>query len=360
MNDAVIAPESHDELQSVLHEHACSLAVGNRTKPSLSSAEGATLVSLRALSGIITYEPSEFTFTARAGTLVSDIAEALAEKGQYLPFDPMLVHAGGTIGGTVASGMSGPGRFRYGGIRDFLLGVQFLSGDGKQINSGGKVVKNAAGFDIPKFMVGSLGRFGVMTELSFKVFPRPVATCTLGIACESHRQAIDRIAVAASSRWELDAIDYRPSVQSVALRLAGPDEANRAVADEIGSLWGGDVSDLSSPCDYWRAVRELSWTEKQSPIAVKVPTTHAAALELFDTLAETASLHWSVAGAVLWILLDSDELLRSLDEELCSRELAGLVIRGRDCQPRIGRWISSDIEVAVKSVMDPPAKFPGF
>ena len=90
------------------------------------------LVSLRCLRGIVEYEPSEFTFTARAGTPVDrDRRSTLAKRRQYLPFDPMLADAGATIGGTVAAGLSGPGRFRYGGIRDFLLGVQFISGDGK-------------------------------------------------------------------------------------------------------------------------------------------------------------------------------------------------------------------------------------
>ena len=110
------------------------------------------------------------------------------KQGQYLPFDPMLSAAGATIGGTVAAGISGPGRYRYGGIRDFLLGVQFISSDGAVINAGGKVVKNAAGFDIPKLLVGSLGRLGVMTELTFKVFPQPVAQRH----CESHVRRTNR------------------------------------------------------------------------------------------------------------------------------------------------------------------------
>src|SRR5207253_308179 len=131
------------------------------------------------LRGITEYDPSEFTFTAGAGTPVREIVAALAERGQYLPFDPMLADAGATLGGTVAAGLSGPGRFRFGGLRDFILGVQFVDGEGRVLRMGGKVVKNAAGFDLPKFFVGSVGRFGILTELTFKVFPRPVATRTL-------------------------------------------------------------------------------------------------------------------------------------------------------------------------------------
>ena len=104
--------------------------------------------STRALRGIVEYEPEEFTFTALAGTPVArDRARRWREQGQYLPFDPLLAEAGATLGGTVAAGVSGPGRFRYGGVRDFILGVRFVDGLGRLLRMGGKVVKNAAGFD---------------------------------------------------------------------------------------------------------------------------------------------------------------------------------------------------------------------
>ena len=99
------------------------------------------------LSGITAYEASDYTVTAKAGTPAEEVAQVLAEKGQYMPFDPLFSKAGATLGGTVASGTSGPGRFRYGGLRDFLIGLQFVDGKGKLVRSGGRVVKNAAGFD---------------------------------------------------------------------------------------------------------------------------------------------------------------------------------------------------------------------
>ena len=359
MNDSAIAPANIDELKAIFATEKCLLPVGNRTKPPLSDCPGATLVSLRSLCGIIEYEPSEFTFTARAGTPVSEIAAALGEKRQYLPFDPMLVAAGTTLGGAVASGLSGPGRFRYGGIRDFFLGVQFISGDSKAINAGGKVVKNAAGFDIPKFLVGSLGRFGVITELTFKVFPKPIATQTLRVRCESHRQAIDRMSAAASSRWESDAIDYRPHERSMFLRLAGPERVNAAIASEIRRLWGEDVSELTSPDEFWRSIRELNWLP-ESPLAVKVPTSPGQLLRLYDSFAsdDGGKLHWSVAGNVLWALPADHQQLSALDEQLQRLELPGLVVRGSCGQPRIGKWTCSEMESAVKAALDPPARFP--
>src|SRR6185369_15555126 len=130
-------------------------------------------------------EPSEFTFTARAGTPVRDVVAALAERGQYLPFDAPWLAAGSTLGGLVAGGVAGPGRFRFGGIRDFILGIRFVDGAGRLLRLGGKVVKNAAGFDLPKFFVGSLGRFGVLVEITFKVFPRPISKLTLRLEAET-------------------------------------------------------------------------------------------------------------------------------------------------------------------------------
>jgi len=171
---------------------------------------------------MVEYEPSEFTFTALAGTPIREIAGILAEREQYLPFDPTLVEAGATLGGTVASGLSGPGRFRFGGIRDFLFCVQFLDSAGRLLRLGGKVVKNAAGFDLPKFFTGSLGRFGLLVEITFKVFPQPPARLTMKLEAPTAEAALRIITVAANSRWELDALDLLPDAPALRLRLAGP------------------------------------------------------------------------------------------------------------------------------------------
>src|SRR5436305_8658192 len=175
---ARLAPSSISELVEAVRSTPRLIPTGAGTKSRLSAVDAAR-VSRRGLRGIVEYEPSEFTITALAGTPIAEIAEALAKRGQYLPFDPMWQKAGAALGGTVASGLSGPGRFRFGGLRDFILGVRFVDGAGRLLRMGGKVVKNAAGFDLPKFFVGSLGRFGVLAELTFKVFPRPESARTL-------------------------------------------------------------------------------------------------------------------------------------------------------------------------------------
>ena len=359
MNDALLVPAHANELKQMLANEKRLLPVGNRTKPPLSEHEPSTLISLRSLAGIIEYEPSEFTFTAYAGTPLAELRLALAEKRQYLPFDPMLVEAGATIGGTVAAGLSGPGRYRYGGIRDFLLGVRFMSSDGQLMTAGGKVVKNAAGFDIPKFFVGSMGRFGVLTELTFKVFPKPSATQTLRIVCDSRLQALARLSTSASSRWELDAIDYSFDEQALVLRLAGPPRACALIASEIRNTWGEDVSDLAASDAFWQSVGELSWSSS-GQTAVKVPTTPQQLFDLSDSLAldEGIHLHGSAAGNVAWILLDTGEGLSALDRQLRALQMPGLVIRGPCDRPRLGTWKSWEVERTIQAAMDPPRKFP--
>ena len=171
---------------------------GGGTKPALSSVDAADVLDLSALVGITEYLPSEYTVTALAGTRLAEVESRLAAEGQYLPFDPLLVEAGGTVGGAVASGANGSGRFRYGGLRDFLLAVTFVDGRGEIVRGGAKVVKNAAGFDLPKLMVGSLGRLGVLIECTFKVFPHPERCATLRVAGLAFDEALE---AARPRRW---------------------------------------------------------------------------------------------------------------------------------------------------------------
>jgi glycolate oxidase FAD binding subunit len=136
---APLLPTSPTELAEAVRSAPRVLACGAGTKPRLSQVAGDVVkISTAKLRGIVEYEPTEFTFTALAGTPVREIAATLAESGQYLPFDPMFTEAGATLGGTVAAGTSGSGRFRYGGLRDFILGVRFVDGSGRLMRLGEK------------------------------------------------------------------------------------------------------------------------------------------------------------------------------------------------------------------------------
>jgi glycolate oxidase FAD binding subunit len=176
MDASTIEVSDIDELREAVRTHTCIRPYGASSKTALRVVDGqCTRISSAGLSGIVEYEPSEYTFTALAGTPVAEVERILLENRQYLPCEPPLAGAGATLGGAVAAGLNGPGRYRFGGLRDSLLGIQFIDGMGRLVRAGGRVVKNAAGFDMPKFMVGSLGGYGFLVELTFKVMPVPGA-----------------------------------------------------------------------------------------------------------------------------------------------------------------------------------------
>ncbi len=203
-----IEPTTIDAVQQAVTNAAHIAIRGGGSKAALHATQpAATLLDLRKLSGILEYEPGEYTFTALAGTPLSEVEAALAAHNQYLPFDPPLAQQGATLGGTVAAGLSGSGRYRFGGVRDFLIGVRFVDGQGRLVRGGGKVVKNAAGFDLPKLMVGSLGGLGVLVELSFKVFPQPPHYRSLTAHYRELAPALTAMQRLAESRFDLYALD---------------------------------------------------------------------------------------------------------------------------------------------------------
>lgn len=129
--------------------------------------------------GVVAYEPAELVVTARAGTPLDELEPLLGEHRQMLAFEPPRFSAGATLGGCIASGLSGPRRPYAGAVRDFVLGVKCLTGKGEVLSFGGQVMKNVAGYDVSRLMAGSLGTLGVLLEVSLKVLPRPAVDTTL-------------------------------------------------------------------------------------------------------------------------------------------------------------------------------------
>ena len=157
------------------------------------------VLDLRPHTGITSYEPTELVVTVRAGTPLAELEEALAKRGQCLAFEPPRFAGGGgvpTCGGMVAAGLSGPARASVGAVRDFVLGVRLINGRGEALTFGGQVMKNVAGYDVSRLMVGALGTLGVLTEISLKVLPVAPAEATLMCAGLPQQQALDLL-----NRW---------------------------------------------------------------------------------------------------------------------------------------------------------------
>jgi glycolate oxidase FAD binding subunit len=357
----VIHPESLGALTEAVRSVPRLHPTGAGTKPRLVATE-ATRLDLTRLRGILEYDPGEFTFTALAGTPVREVVAALAEKGQYLPFDPVHVEAGSTIGGLIASGISGPGRLRYGGVRDFILGVRMVDGTGRLLRFGGKVVKNAAGFDVPKFLVGSLGRFGVIAEATFKVFPRPEARRTLRLAVSSLSAALEVADVLGRSRFDPEAIDLLPDDGGLLVRLAGPEAALEALAADLLQRHLGERLSEVVASAHWHRLNEFTWRSAGDALC-KIPCHRAGVVALDRALRETgARVHWSAAFNVAFVSLPSPVgdggALEHLSGLLTGWGLTALTLDGQ--APLLwGARPEQRIERAVKHALDPDDRFPG-
>jgi glycolate oxidase FAD binding subunit len=346
-------------IQSTVRTVDHILPCGGRSKPALSGVtSAATLLDLRGLTGILEYEPGEYTITARAGTPVAEVQAALADNGQYLPFDPPLVDTGATLGGTVAAGLSGSGRYRYGGVRDFLIGVRFIDGQGREVRGGGKVVKNAAGFDLPKLMVGSLGRLGVLVELSFKVFPRPQSYASLRVEYPTLPAALAGMQQAASARLDLEALDIDAAADAYTLwvRLGGWEAVLPQRIAQVRTILGaGDEVSGPVEAESWAAKCEFAWAPTDWSL-VKVATTPGKLVELDGRLAATAAIRcYAVGGNLAWIA--SPAAVHELDRLLTSLDLPGLVLRGVTPQPCIGAQNGQGFARRIKQALDPQNRF---
>ncbi len=352
-----LRPRTIEEVAEIVRATPSVLPRGAGTKTALSTpASGAVVLDLTGLSGVVAYDPAEFTFTALAGTPVREVEALLRAHGQFLPFDPPFSASGATLGGTVASGLSGPRRYRYGGVRDFILGVRFVDGLGNVVRGGGRVVKNAAGFDLPKLMVGSLGRLGVLLELTFKVFPAPRAHATLRVEFGRFEEALETLVRLSTTAFDLEAVDLEPP-GVLWVRIGGFEESLVRRVDRIRSFLGGSVQVLAGAEEeaVWERAREFPWVPSGSCL-VKVPTTPRRLLDLEARLARAGALRrYSVGGNVAWVAWPLD--LSALQRILVDLGLSGLCVLGPPQGGILGEWMGEAFARRVKQALDPEGKF---
>ena len=163
--------------------------VGHGSKGALGAIGGERCLSTLEHAGIVAYRPQELVVTARAGTPLAELDAALAERGQMLPFDPPRFGGEGTLGGAIASGLSGPARPWRGSARDAVLGVEMVNGLGERLRFGGSVMKNVAGYDVSRLATGAHGRLGLLLSASVRVSPRPPAEETWRTSCDAKQAA---------------------------------------------------------------------------------------------------------------------------------------------------------------------------
>jgi glycolate oxidase FAD binding subunit len=247
-------------------------------------------LSLVSQSGIVEYTPGDLTLTARAGTTLADIRDAVAPHGQWLALDPFGSDAG-TIGATIATASAGPLATRFGAPRDLTLGVEFVSGRGATVRGGGRVVKNVAGFDLTRLLTGSWGTLGVITEATVRLHAKPEADVTLAVPSRATSDDVAKVR-AALVRWPF--VPFACEIVSenlgrqlglagpcVVFRLGGNGESVAAQKRAVAEL--GDARDVQP--DIWRALRGA---EGNAPLVVRLsraPAEIAAAWSDAATLA---------------------------------------------------------------------------
>ena len=298
----MVANVDNQPAVSALREAICEAAAkrvpvrirAGGTKDFYGNTTTGSVLDPRSYAGIVAYEPSELVVTARAGTPLTELENMLAEHGQMLAFEPPHFGSAATLGGCIAAGLAGPRRTAYGpcygGVRDFVLGARMLDGRGEILTFGGSVMKNVAGYDLARLLVGSLGILGVILEASVKVLPQPAAQLTLSFELDE-QESLDQLNTWAGQPLPLSASVWHEGVLSV--RLSG----NRAaVADARGRL-GGELMETSRADAFWNQIREQThpfFAGAQPLWRVSVPSTlppldlHAAQL-----------IEWG--GALRWL-----------------------------------------------------------
>ena len=248
------------QIQNAVAQERLLRIVGGGTKDFYGEPLQGETLSTAALNGVIAYEPTELVITAGAGTPLSELQTLVQAQGQFFPFDPPCWGENTTLGGAVAAGLSGPGRASVGSVRDFVLGATMINGRGESLVFGGQVMKNVAGYDVSRLLAGSMGTLGVITELSVKVLPVPLAersVCLLGDQDDALAQLL---------RWRaqplpLDASAWFVDADGQArlwLRLRGAGVAVDAAMTQMlaDAALGQLTHDASAAALDWNAVRD--------------------------------------------------------------------------------------------------------
>jgi glycolate dehydrogenase FAD-binding subunit len=275
---------------AIEHEQPLKIMGGN-SKAFLGRDIVGTQIDMSDYSGVISYEPTELYITVRAGTLLNDVKQLLAEQGQMLAFEPPEVNEKTTMGGVVATGLSGPRRPYAGSVRDFVLGIRCVNGLARELSFGGQVIKNVAGYDLSRLMTGAFGTLGVITEITLKVLPIPEFELS-GFKEVPLQEVLDVMHEISSRAVPVSACCY--DGKKMFIRFSG----NEKVVKK--SLKAGSFEEYKEGKKFWSELRDynLPIFHSDKPIwRLSVPSTSNVNLENDDYL-----IDWG--GAQYWFASD--------------------------------------------------------
>ena len=330
------------------------------------------VLDVSGLSGIIKYEPEELIVTAAPATPLTEIAAVLGEKNQRLGFDPadwsQLLGSNGvaTLGGAASADASGSGRLRHGGARDSLLAFRAVNGLGESYRGGAKVVKNVTGFDLPKLVCGAHGTLSVLTELTFRVYPRPQFFAVLSLSDVTPEIGFAALRKIAHSALEPAGLAYLPGSmmpgvgQGAALiRLEG---ASRPLEDKLGmahGLLGSAATRIDS--DPFAAIGS---GEKFAELPGHVWRVMIAPSDAPRVVKELNLQHWlgDWAGGVIWAAAPAHDAARVRAIAASVKGQAMLLRASTDARAALGLYAPqpkalADVNRAVKAAFDPLSLF---
>jgi glycolate oxidase FAD binding subunit len=293
---------------------------GGGTKDWYGQALEGDVLDTRAYTGIVSYEPTELVVTARCGTPLEEIEALLAQHNQMLAFEPPRFGPGSTIGGVVASALSGPRRASAGAARDFVLGAVLMDGRGEALRFGGQVMKNVAGYDVSRLLAGSLGTLGLIMEVSLKVLPVPLREASLRFEM-SEIDALRHLNEWAGQPLPISASCWHRGVLS--LRLSGAEAAVVAAQRKLGGAALDDGADEGA--GFWASLRDQThpYFSGGSLWRMSVPSAASAIILRGEQLIE-----WG--GAQRWLKVDDAAQADSIRRTVSAAGGHAALFRGPD------------------------------
>ena len=284
-----------EQLRAAAHQDQKLCVQGAGSRAACLAAPFGSQLSATDHRGIVAYDPGDLVVTVRAGTPLEDLDDVLAAQGQMLGFEPPR-RPGSTVGGAIALGWSGPRRPFSGALRDHVTGVRLLDGQGRELRFGGTVVKNVAGFDVPRLMAGSRGALGLLLEASLRVVPKPAREITRSLDC-SIDEAVVLLPTLAVGPGLLSGASWLAG--RLRLRYGGSARSLDALPHPTGGPW--QVEDNTLAASFWRQLRDQThaFFDPRAGLQLWRASVRLGAPRFAE--AQDTALDW--AGALHWLWL---------------------------------------------------------
>jgi glycolate oxidase FAD binding subunit len=322
--DATLKPQTTEDVEKVVAWAAAEdqplEIIGQGTKRALGRpVQAAHVLDISGLTGIESYEPAELVLTLKAGTPIAEVEKLVDDNGQELSFEPMdlgpllgSAPAQGTIGGVLAANLSGPRRIKAGAARDHVLGMEAVSGRGEVFNSGGKVVKNVTGYDLPRALCGAYGTLAVATTVTLKVNPKPETSATFMLSGLNDDDGINALCQAMGSSAEISGAAHLPAgvnggSSSTVLRLEGfstsVDYRFKTLQALLASYGAPSRLEAVETGSLWQTIRDVKpYAGGQTPVW-RISVAPTAGPQLVASLRETFELqaYYDWSGGLVWL-----------------------------------------------------------